>query len=243
MSESSAIKVDACFSPKLYPVYEDKESIVVIIDVLRATSAICTAFHHGAEKIIPVATVEEARKYKDAGMLAGAERDAIKVEGFDFGNSPFDYMGPEIEGKTIALTTTNGTQAIDVSRNAYKVVVGAFTNISALCDWLVAQNRSVLLLCSGWKNRFNLEDSLFAGAVTRELTKRRPDYKLGDGCLALNYLFQIAEKTPARFLSKASHKERLSRLGLKDDIRYCLQKDMTDVIPILEGDALVKLAK
>ncbi len=243
MSEASTIKVDACFSPKLYPVYEDKESIVVIIDVLRATSAICTAFHHGAEKIIPVATVEEAMKYKQTGMLAGAERDAIKVEGFDFGNSPFDYMGPDIEGKTIALTTTNGTQAIDVSRNAYKVVVGAFTNISALCDWLVAQNRSVLLLCSGWKNRFNLEDSLFAGAVTDELIKRKPDYKLGDGCLALKYLFQIAEKSPARFLSKASHKERLAKLGLKDDIRYCLQKDMTDVIPVLEGNALVKLKR
>jgi 2-phosphosulfolactate phosphatase len=243
MSDVSVIKVDACFSPKLYPVYEDKESIVVIIDVLRATSAICTAFHHGAEKIIPVATVDEARRYKESGMLAGAERDAIKVEGFDFGNSPFDYMGPEIEGKTIALTTTNGTQAIDVSRNAYQVVVGAFTNISALCDWLVAQNRSVLLLCSGWKNRFNLEDSLFAGAVTDELIKRKPEYKLGDGCLALKYLFQIAEKSPARFLSKASHKERLSRLGLKDDIRYCLQKDMTDVIPVLEGNALVKLKR
>jgi 2-phosphosulfolactate phosphatase len=243
MSEQGAIKVDACFSPKLYPVYEDKESIVVIIDVLRATSAICTAFHHGAEKIIPVATVEEAQKYKDSGMLAGAERDAIKVEGFDFGNSPFDYMGPDIEGKTIALTTTNGTQAIDVSRNAYKVVVGAFTNISALCEWLVSQNRSVLLLCSGWKNRFNLEDSLFAGAVTDELLRRKPDYKLGDGCLALKYLFQIAEKSPARFLSKASHKERLHKLGLKDDIRYCLQKDMTDVIPVLEGNALVKLIR
>ena len=243
MSEGKVIKVDACFSPKLYPVYEDPESIVVIIDVLRATSAICTALHHGAEKIIPVATVDEARRYKESGMLAGAERDAIKVEGFDFGNSPFDYMGPDIEGKTIALTTTNGTQAIEVSRKAYKVVIGAFTNITSLCEWLVSQNRNVLLLCSGWKNRFNLEDSLFAGAVTHQLVKRNRNYKLGDGCLALKYLFQMAEKSPARFLAKASHKERLWRLGLKDDIRYCLQTDMTDVIPVLEGEALVKLNK
>lgn len=243
MSEEAVIKVDACFSPRLYPVYEEEGNIVVIIDVLRATSAIITAFHHGAEKVIPVATIEEARKYKDAGMMAGAERDAIKVDGFDFGNSPFDYMGPGVLGKTIALTTTNGTQAIDVSKNAYKVVVGAFTNITALCDWLAKQDRNILLLCSGWKNRFNLEDSLFAGAVTHELIKRNPNFKLGDGCLALKYLFQIAEKTPARFLSKASHKERLSRLGLKDDIRYCLQKDMTDVIPVLVGDALVKMKK
>lgn len=243
MAEAKEVKVDACFSPQLYPVYKDTESIVVIIDVLRATSAICTAFHHGAEKIIPVATVEEAQKYKDSGMLAGAERDAMKIDGFDFGNSPFDYMGPDIEGKTIALTTTNGTQAIEVSRDAYKVVVGAFTNITALCDWLIAQNRDVLLLCSGWKNRFNLEDSLFAGAVTHELVKRNPKILLGDGCLALKYLFQIAEKTPARFLAKASHKQRLWKLGLKDDIRYCLQTDMTDVIPVLENGALVKMKK
>jgi 2-phosphosulfolactate phosphatase len=238
---SSSLKIDACFSPMLYPIYSNEENIVVIIDILRATSAICTAFHHGAAKIIPVATVDEARALKEQGFLAGAERDAIKLEGFDFGNSPYDYMGPHVKDQTIALTTTNGTQAIEAAKDAYKVVVGAFTNISALCDWLVAQDRSVLLLCSGWKNRFNLEDSLFAGAVTEELLKRRSDYKLGDAGLALQYLYQMAKVDPMKFLSKASHKERLARLNLKQDIRYCLQPDLTDIIPVLENGALVKL--
>ncbi len=239
MAEISPVKIDACFSPHLYPVYKDEESIVVIIDIFRATSAICTAFHHGAEKIIPVATVDEARALKAKGYLAGAERNAIKVEGFDFGNSPYDYIGPHVEGQTIVLTTTNGTQAIDAAKDAYKVVVGAFTNISALCDYLVSSGKNVLLLCSGWKNRFNLEDSLFAGAMTVELMKRNPDYKLGDACLALQYLYVMAEKDPMKFLSKASHKERLARLNLKQDIRYCLQPDLTTVIPVLEGGALV----
>lgn len=238
---SANIKVEACFSPYLYPVYADEESIVVIIDILRATSAICTAFHHGAAKIIPVATVDEARALKAQGMLAGAERDAVKVEGFDFGNSPYDYMGEHVKGQTIALTTTNGTQAIEASRNAYKVVVGAFTNISALCDWLIAQNRNILLLCSGWKNRFNLEDSLFAGAVTHELLKRNASLRLGDACLALQYLYQMAQNDPLKFLARASHKERLARLNLKEDIRYCLQPDLTVKIPVLQGDALVCL--
>lgn len=236
------IKIDACFSPHLYPVYADQESIVVIIDIFRATSAICTAFHYGAEKIIPVATIDEAKALKDSGMLAGAERNAIKVEGFDFGNSPFDYMGEHVLGKTIALTTTNGTQAIEAAKNAYKVVVGAFTNIGALCDWLVSQNRNILLLCSGWKNRFNLEDSLFAGAMTAELVKRNPDYKLGDACLALDYLYQMAKENPVKFLGRASHKERLAKLNLKDDIRYCLQTDLTTIIPVLKDGALVKLS-
>ncbi len=241
MSEQKPPKIDACFSPALYPVYADTDSIVVVIDILRATSAICTALHNGAARIIPVATVEEAKALQNQGFLAGAERDAIKVEGFDFGNSPFDYMDPSLAGKTIALTTTNGTQAIEAARNAKMVVVGAFTNITALCNWLHEQNSNVLLLCSGWKNRFNLEDSLFAGAVTAELIKRRPDYRLGDGCLALNYLYQMAEKDPMKFLARASHKERLARLNLKDDIRYCLQPDLTTVIPVLQGDSLVVL--
>ncbi len=243
MTEIPVFKIDACFSPHLYSVYKDEESIVVIIDIFRATSAICTAFHYGAEKIIPVATVEEARALQATGIMAGAERNAIKVDGFDFGNSPFDYMGEHVVGATIALTTTNGTQAIEVSKDAYKVVVGAFTNISALCDWLVTQERNILLLCSGWKNRFNLEDSIFAGAMTAELVKRNTDYKLGDACLALDYLYGMAKENPVKFLGRASHKERLHKLNLKDDIRYCLQPDLTDCIPILENGVLVKLKK
>ncbi len=238
MSEEK-IKIDACFSPFLYPVYADTESIVVIIDILRATSAICTAFEYGAEKIIPVATVEEANKYKKMGYLAGAERDAIKLEGFDFGNSPFHYRGDHVKGKTIVLTTTNGTQAIEAARNAYQVVIGSFLNIDSLCEWLIDQKRSVLLLCSGWKNKFNLEDALFAGAVTQKLTTESDNYQLGDACLALKFLYQSAEKNPYRFLNQSSHKERLARLQLKDDIRYCLTPNQTKVIPVLKDEALV----
>jgi 2-phosphosulfolactate phosphatase len=233
--------LEACFSPFLYPVYKDDSSIVVIIDILRATSAICTAFEHGAEKMIPVATVEEAWEWKKKGYLVGAERDAITVDGFDFGNSPFSYMTDAVNGKTIVITTTNGTQAVHAARDAYKVVIGSFLNITALCNWLVSQNRNVLLLCSGWKNKFNLEDALFAGAMTENLTNLREDFKLGDGCLALKYLYQQARTEPYKFLNHASHKERLARLNLKKDIKYCLTPDQTTVIPVLENGVLTKL--
>jgi len=241
LSNEKTYKIDACFSPFLYPVYEDKESIVVVIDVFRATSAICTAFFYGADKIIPVATVEEAFEYKKQGLLAGAERDAVKLDGFDFGNSPYDYMGDHVKGKTIALTTTNGTQAIEAARNAYKVVIGSFLNIDVLCEWLVKQNRNILLLCSGWKNKFNLEDSLYAGAVTERISELSANYKLGDACLTLKYLYEQAKHEPVKYLVHASHKERLSRLGLKKDIRFCLTLNATPVIPVLEGKYLVKL--
>jgi 2-phosphosulfolactate phosphatase len=239
---NSRLKVDACFSPLLYPIYRDDESIVVIIDILRATSAICTAFEHGAEKVIPVATVEEARKYKEMGYLVGAERNAIPVEGFDFGNSPYSYMGETVKGKTIVITTTNGTQAIHAAREAYKVVIGSFLNIDALCRWLIEEKRNVLLLCSGWKNKFNLEDALFAGAVTEVLSHLSDGaYKMGDGCLALKYLYQMAKRNPYKFLNYSSHKERLAKLNLKNDIKYCLTPNQTTVIPVLQGEALVNL--
>ena len=237
----SKLIVDACFSPALYPVYKDEKSIVVIIDILRATSAMCTAFEHGAKSIIPVAKVEEAAAYRDKGFIAGAERDGIPVEGFDFGNSPYSYMTERIKGQTIVITTTNGTQAIEAARDAYRVVIGSFLNLSALCEWLLSEKRPVLLLCSGWKNRFNLEDALFAGAVTEALSKYKDDYKLGDAALALKYLYRQAKEDPWKFLANASHKERLAKLGLKDDIKYCLQEDLTRVIPVLKGKELVPL--
>ncbi len=241
MSNPAPFKIDACVSPYLYPVYKSKDSIVVIIDIFRATSAICTAFEWGAEKVIPVSSVEEARTYKEKGYLTGAERDAVQVDGFDFGNSPYHYMDERIKGQTLVITTTNGTQAIDVSKDAYKVVIGSFLNIDALCSWLVKQERDILLLCSGWKNKFNLEDSLFAGAVTEEILERSDRYQHGDGCLALKYLYQMAKQDPIKFLNYSYHKERLAKLNLKKDIRYCLTPNQTEVIPVLENGALVRM--
>lgn len=233
--------VDVCLSPLLYPAYHKDDSIVVVIDILRATSAICTAFQYGAEKIIPVATLEEAAEYKKQGFLIGAERNGVAIEGFDFGNSPFSYTTKKIQGQTIVISTTNGTQAIDAARGAYKVVIGAFTNVTALCNWLKLQERNVLLLCSGWKNRFNLEDTLFAGAVANILLKENNIYKSGDGALAAGYLYQSAQGNPYKYIRHSSHTERLAALGLKKDIKYCFALDQTTIIPVLEGKYLIRL--
>jgi 2-phosphosulfolactate phosphatase len=236
-----ALLVDVCLSPYLYPIYHKEETIVVVIDILRATSAMCTAFHHGVNKIIPVATVEEAMEYKQNGFLVGAERNGIALEGFDFGNSPFSYMSEKIKGQTVVISTTNGTQAIEAARGAHKVVIGAFTNITALCTWLKQQNKNVLLLCSGWKNRFNLEDTLFAGAVTNILLQEKNKFKSGDAALSASYLYQSAQTNPYKYLRNSSHTERLAAMGLKKDIKYCFSLDKTTVIPVLEGKYLIKM--
>lgn len=234
--------VEVCHSPALYPVYENRESIVVVIDILRATSAICTAFEFGADRIIPVATIEEAKAFKDRGFLAGAERDAMMVEGFDFGNSPYSYMSEKIKGQTIALTTTNGTQAIEAAKNAYRVVIGAFTNFTVLCNYLISQNRDVLLLCAGWKDKYNLEDALFAGAVTIELAKV-PAFSenIADSAWACRYLYEANMQNRFRFFKNASHSKRLAKLNLKKDIKYCFSLDKTGIIPVLVDGSLVKM--
>ena len=238
---SGRLKIDACFSPYLYPVYEEENTVVVIIDILRATSAMCIAFEYGVEKIIPVATVDEAKAWKAKGYLVGAERNAVKVDGFDYGNSPFEYNGEHVKGQTIVLTTTNGTQALEAAKNAYKVVIGSFLNIGALCEFLMKEKRNVLLLCSGWKNKFNLEDAIFAGAVTEAIAERTDEFQFGDACLALKYLYQMAQKDPIKFLNYASHKERLAALNLKKDIKFCLTPNQTGIIPILKDGALVRM--
>lgn len=233
--------VHVCFTPSLFPLYQSSDSIVVVIDVLRATSAICTAFENGVEKIIPVSTVEEAKAIKDKGFLAAAERDGMVVEGFDFGNSPFSYMDASVKGKTIALTTTNGTKAISVAKNSAQVVIGSFLNKQALADYLTKQNKSVIMLCAGWKDKFNMEDTLFAGALTQLLIDSNKFTTDCDSAKAAMLLYKNAKTDLYTFLGDSSHRQRLGRLSLEKDIRYCLQTNQTTAIPILKNDALVKL--
>lgn len=233
--------LDTALSLELYPLTEQKESIVVVIDVFRATSAICTAFEYGADRMIPVATVEEAREYQAQGYLVGAERNGEKLEGFDFGNSPYQYTDPRIKGQTLVLTTTNGTKAIHMAKDNFMVVVGAFTNITALTDWLVKQDRDVTLLCSGWKGRVNLEDTLLAGAIADRLFKEAGYDTFTDATLAAHTLFQVAQGDPGHFMRNSAHRQRLMKLKLKEDIKYCLQLDKSSQIPVFRDGYLERL--
>ena len=135
--------LDVCLSPALIHLFNVEEYVVVIIDIFRATSSICYGIENGAEAIIPVAEVDECIAYRDKfpGYLLAAERDGKVVDGFDFGNSPFSYTAEKVGGKTVVLTTTNGTQALHLSRKAKKVVIGSFLNLTALCTWLKNSKR------------------------------------------------------------------------------------------------------
>lgn len=236
-------KIEVCSSPALIHLYSVSESIVVIIDILRATSSMCVAFEHGAEKIIPVSGVEDARKYREMGFMIAAERDGEMIEGFDLGNSPFSFMNDAVKGKSIAISTTNGTQAIHAAKNAKQVVIGSFLNLDALCDWLIKQDSNVLCLCSGWKNRFNLEDTLFAGAIVNRLKDSMSFTSDCDSAIAAEHLYLIAKDDMYGFLENSSHRRRLEKLHIERDIEYCLKPNQTSVIPILQGNSLVKLVE
>ncbi|MFC0518437.1 2-phosphosulfolactate phosphatase [Mucilaginibacter angelicae] len=231
-----------CLTPALLPLFNVEDYIVVVIDIFRATSSICYGIENGAEAIIPVSQVEECAAYREKGLdyLLAAERDGSVVEGFDFGNSPFSYTKEKVAGKTIVLTTTNGTHALHLSRSAKKIAIGSFLNLTALSNWLNTQNENVLLVCAGWKNNFNLEDTLFAGAVIEQLKDK--GFVLDDAAIAANDLFQVGKSDINEYLKKTSHGERLKKLGIEKDIEFCLQVDLTTAIPVLEGEKLVKLA-
>jgi len=234
-------RIEVCFTPGEYAYYKDEFEIVVVIDVLRATSAICAAFDNGIKSIIPVPTVEEAWAYKQKGYLAGAERKGQIVEGFDFGNSPFSYMKEEFRGKEVVLTTTNGTKSLDVAKDAEIVVVGSFLNLTALSKWLYEQDKNVLCLCSGWQDKFNLEDTICAGAISDYLISTGYYTAIEDSSIAAKYLYLSAKDNYFGYLKSSSHRRRLKNLHLNEDIKYCLTPDQTDVIPILKDGKLVKL--
>ncbi|MCB0819889.1 MAG: 2-phosphosulfolactate phosphatase [Bacteroidetes bacterium] len=233
--------IQTCYSPALYDLFHEENAIVVAVDILRATSAICTAFEHGVKSMIPVAGLEEAFEYKRNGYLVAAERNAVKQDGVDFGNSPLHYISPEIKGKTIVISTTNGTQAIEAAKGKATIVIGSFLNLSALAGWLSEQNRNILILCAGWKNKFNMEDSLFAGALANKLIESGEFETLCDSTIAAGYLYERASDNMFEFLGRSSHRHRLKDLDLEEDIKFCLQQDIFTSIPVFNGKELVNL--
>jgi len=232
-------KLETCFSPALYEPELHANAIVVIIDILRATSAICTAFANGAASIIPVATVDEARDYKRKGCLVAAERDGFVLDFADFGNSPFNFTREKVEGKTIVYSTTNGTGIIEMASSASAIVIGSFLNLSALAGWLTKQDKDVVLFCAGWKNRFNLEDTICAGAVAERLMESGFYFTICDSTLASIDLWSLAKNDLPGYIEKVAQRTRLRDKGLDDCIGYCLKADLTDRIPIIKNGVLV----
>lgn len=233
-----------CLSPALLNLYDVEKSIVVIIDVLRATSTIATVLHNGAKAVIPVDSVAECiRIGKQIDSITAGERDGQIAEGLEYGNSPFEYPADFIRGKTLVLTTTNGTRLLQMAldKNAKGIITGSFPNLSAVCDYLVAQNQPVILGCAAWKNRVNIEDTLFAGAV---ISRIKTHFSINcDASQLAESLYVDAREDMFEFmkLKNASHYQRLSGFGLEKDIRYCLTANIANTGVIYENGKLLAI--
>ena len=240
MTSVAKPSLEVCLSPALLHLYNTEGAIVVIIDVFRATSTITAALHNGAKCVIPVASVAEciAIGAETANSLTAGERDGKVAEGLQYGNSPLEYPHEFIKGKTLVLTTTNGTRLLHMVKGASAIVIGSFLNLHALCDYLLQQKRNVLLGCASWKDKFNLEDTLFAGAVINELGHA---FEVGDdSARAAAHLYKSSGGSNfIEFLKDSSHYRRLSVYGLEKEMAYCVTPDLHPVVPYLDGKEIV----
>ncbi|HMJ48813.1 MAG TPA: 2-phosphosulfolactate phosphatase [Ferruginibacter sp.] len=231
-----------CLSPSLLHLYDVSSSIVVIIDVLRATSTIATALYNGAKSIVPVDSVAECiRIGKQIEAITAGERDGKVAEGLQYGNSPFEYTRSFVGGKTLVLTTTNGTKLLHMAleKGAKEIITGAFNNLTAVCNHIVNKKMNVILACAAWKDRVNIEDTLFAGAVINEV---RDNFAINcDSSQIASTLFHHAKDDMYEFMKghNASHYQRLTKFGLEKDIRYCFTTDTANVLPLYTGGKLV----
>ncbi len=232
-------QITVCFTPIQFSSYVHENCNAVAIDILRATTSICTAFMNGAKEVIPISTVDELKTHTGTEYIIAAERDGIKLDFADIGNSPYYFTKEVVGGKTIAYSTTNGTHTINLAAQCHHAAVGSFINISALCRWLEAGQRDVFLLCAGWKGRFNLEDSVFAGAVAQKLMDTGKFDTICDSTLVAMDLWSLAKPDLMGYIKKAAQNERLRKINAANVIPYCHTLDLTDIVPIYKDGTLV----
>ena len=227
------MKIDVCFTPALYPFYHTADAVVVVVDIFRATTTMCAAFENGVQSMRPVATLGEARAYKWQGWLVGAERNVKRCEFADFGNSPFDYPTDKVLDKKNIFTTTNGTRAITTASEAYRVAVGAFSNLAAVTKYCLHHKHNVIVLCAGYNDRFNIEDSLFGGALVSSLLETG-EFETGSDAAVVAYeMWQSQKDDMIGFINRSEHIWRLRANGLEDSVPFCLTLNTTQKVPEL----------
>ncbi|NHN28848.1 2-phosphosulfolactate phosphatase [Paenibacillus agricola] len=220
---------------------------VIVIDVLRATSTIVTALAHGCEAIYPVETVLEAKQLKQEhpSWLTGGERSCKKIPGFNFGNSPFEYLDDQFAGYPIILTTTNGTRAIRKAHRACTILIASLLNGRACASEAAALNKDIVLLCSGTQDVFSFEDGICAGQIIEELygavQGKDVELHIDDFGLSMLYAFRHIQPGMTETLLHCSNGKRLTKLGFREDVTYCSQMNLIQLVPIVVGDRITAL--
>jgi len=231
-------KLDVCYAVSMVDLHALENKIVVAIDILRATSNINAALAMGAKKVIPIAEVSEFEQYDKNDFLFAAERNGKQLEGFDYGNSPKQWTEENAGGKSIALPPTNGTRCVRASLGAHEIIAGAFTNFTAISDYLIESDRDVILFCAGWKGRGSIEDLCFAGAMADEL---KGDYDFAYDSVAIAREAYLNRNDDLEQAFKETHYyERVSKASLGNDLAHCVTFDMYDFAASFDGEGFVK---
>lgn len=227
--------IETCLTPELIHQHELKGKLVVVVDIFRATSCIVTGLAHGIPSIRPVSEVAETMALGKEGYLMAGERDGKKVEGFDMGNSPFEYQHKDVKGKKVAISTTNGSQAILKSSGSEAILIGSFLNLEALTEYILQLPLSVVVHCAGWKGAPNLEDTLFAGALIDECAE---ELKLtGDSAQLAHQLYISNHENLPGLAMQSSHAARLKGFGIEEDLAFCMEMNKYQVVPrLVEGE-------
>jgi len=230
--------VEVCFSPKLYShKITNEDFITVVVDILRATTSICAAFDHGVKEIIPVSGIEEAKEMKNKGFFVACERNGQIMDFADIGNSASEFIREDLIDRTVVFSTTNGTKTINMARDAQEVIIGSFVNLQSLADHLIKKQKNIVIFCAAWESLFNLEDSVFAGALA-ELLLGQGFLTVCDSTHGAIDLWHRAKTDLKKYLSKSSHRNRLKHLVSDEDFSYTVTLNSSGVVPVLNGNKL-----
>ena len=212
--------------------------IAIVIDVLRATSVLCTAMHNGAKGFEAVRTPEEAFALRDRlgadNVILGGEREADKIDGFDVGNSPSEYTPEVVGGKTVVLTTTNGTEALVACCGASRVMIASLLNYAAAAraavDTALAEGLCVAIVCSGTLGKFSIEDAVCAGLIAKEIEGRVGVSYSNDGAVGIRMIVESGQQKALEMIAHGSHYQKLMSKGYGADIIACLECNVFDEV-------------
>ena len=237
-------RLNVCLTSDLFHHYDEGDKLVLVVDILRATSVISTAFHYGISELIPVSSVEQAKQYiNKEGYIVAAERNAEPIEGIPLGNSPFQYMNGDVKNKRLVLTTTNGTKSIKLA-SKHEVISASFVNQDAVYNFIMRSKKDVVVLCSGWKGLVNMEDSIFAGILSDKLLKTNEFQSQCDSVLASVAIKRDAGNDLFSYLEDSAHRNRLKHLNMEADTKFCLNPTFkSSIIPILKNGKLIPYEK
>lgn len=225
---------------------ELRNKTAIVIDVLRATTTIVQSLKNNCRMVVPVLTPEDAvnikRSNQDESTILGGERKALKISGFDLGNSPLEYERDTVKGKTLVLCTTNGTQAILKAKDASRILIAALSNISAVAKKASEFGEDIAVICAGTKERFSADDIITAGALIERFKSMNVSIAMDDlGIVAYNLYVRCRDDKHSA-LAGTYHYEFLKSLGMQKDLDFCIEEDTADIVPEY-NDGIITIGK